>query len=323
MSHEHNIVFLDAGSISNDIVWPEFSALGPVTKYEFTHKADVAERIREATIVLTNKVVLDAELIVGAPKLRYIGVLATGFNIVDGAAAAARGIPLCNVPNYSSNSVVQQTFALMLALANDVCALSTTVRDGGWTRSTHFCFWHKPLHELHGKTFGVVGFGSIGSKVAALAHHMGMHVLAHAPRAKETPGYGPFAFVSLEDLFSRSDVISLHCPLTPENTGMVNSKLLSLVKPGTLLINTARGGLVVEQDLADALHTGRLAGAGLDVLVREPMAEDNPLRTAPNCIITPHVAWATVEARVRLMNIAYENIKAFISGAPVNVCNGV
>ena len=323
MSAKPHIVFLDAGSIGSDITWPDFSALGRVTMYESTKNEDVEERIRDAEIVLTNKVPLSAGKIGAAPKLRYIGVLATGFNIVDGAAAAVRGIPLCNVPDYSSNSVVQQTFALMLALANDVCALSTSVREGGWSKSTHFCFWHKPLHELYGKTFGVVGFGTIGARAAALAHHMGMNVLAHAPRPKAAPGYQSFEFVSLEDLFSRSDVISLHCPLTPENTGMVNAALLSVVKPGALLINTARGGLVAEQDLADALHSGRLGGAGLDVVSREPMTEDNPLRTAPNCIITPHVAWGTVEARIRLMNITYSNIQAFLNDSPVNVCNGV
>ena len=323
MSAKPHIVFLDAGSIGDDIPWPDFSALGTVTRHEYTKNEDVEERIREADIVLTNKVPLSAKKIAGAPRLRYIGVLATGFNIVDGGAAALRGIPLCNVPDYSSNSVVQQTFALMLALASDVCALSTTVREGGWIKSTHFCFWHKPLHELDGKTFGVVGFGSIGGKAAALAHHMGMNVLAHAPRPKEAPDYAPFAFVSLEELFSRSDVISLHCPLTQENTGMVNARLLSLVKPGAFLINTARGALVVEEDLAKALAEGRLAGAGLDVLGREPMVEDSPLRTAPNCIITPHVAWATVEARGRLMDIAHANIRAFLEGRPVNVCNGV
>lgn len=322
MAQEH-IVFLDADSIGDDIAWPDFSSLGKVTRHGFTANGDVEERLRDATMVLTNKVPLSAGKIQAAPVLRYIGVLATGFNIVNGEAAAERNIPLCNVPDYSSNSVVQQTFALLLALATDVCALSTSVREGAWAKSSQFCFWHKPMHELHGKTFGVVGFGSIGQKSAALAHCMGMKVIAHVPRPKPAPGYESFAFASLENLFRQADVISLHCPLTPENQGMVNSSLLSLVKPGALLINTARGGLVAEQDLADALRQGRLAGAGLDVVAREPMTEDNPLRTAPNCLITPHTAWATVEARTRLMDITFANIKSFLDGKPVNVCNGV
>ena len=322
MTQEH-IVFLDAATIGDDIAWPDFSSMGKVTRYDYSKNEEVDERLQDATIVLTNKIPLSAKKIQAAPRLRYIGVLATGFNIVDGKSAAERNIPLCNVPDYSSNSVVQQTFALLLALAADVCALSASVREGAWMKSSQFCFWHKPMHELYGKTFGVVGFGDIGKKSAALAHCMGMNVIAHAPRPKPAPGYEPFAFVSLEELFGQADVISLHCPLTPESQGMVNNGTLSLVKPNALLINTARGGLVVEQDLADALHQGRLAGAGLDVVAREPMAEDNPLRDAPNCLITPHTAWATVEARTRLMDITFANIRAFLDGKPVNVCNGV
>jgi glycerate dehydrogenase len=323
MTRRPNIVFLDAASIGGDILWPDFASLGEVTLHDFSSRADVIPRLREADIVLTNRVVLNAEAIASAPRLRYIGVLATGINIVDAGAAAARGIPLCNVPDYSGHSVAQHAFSLILALCSQVCDLSARVRQGEWGKAKNLSLWRKPLVELSGRIFGVVGFGSIGSKAAALAHHFGMEVLACAPRPRPAPDYAPFQFVSLEELFRRADVISLHCPLTPENTGMVNARLLSLMKPSAFLINTSRGGLVVEEDLAAALHAGRPAGAGLDVVSREPMPDDNPLREAPNCIITPHVAWATAEARARLMEAAFHNMKAFLAGNPVNVRNGI
>lgn len=317
------IVFLDAGSMGGDLQWPDFGSLGEVVLYDDTAADKLAGRLADAEIVMTNKVALSGEAIKAAPKLRFIGVLATGFNVVDGDAAKERGIPVCNIPAYASNSVVQHTFSLLLALTSDICALSASVREGAWGDSPYFSFWHKPIRELYGKTFGVVGFGEIGKKSAFLAHCMGMKVLAHTPGEKPLPGYEPFAFCSLEELFGQSDVISLHCPLTRENTGMVNKRLLASAKPGAVLINTARGGLVVDQDLADALEEGRLAGAALDVVGREPMPDDNPLRTAPNCIITPHVSWSTVEARTRLMQIAFDNVKAFLDDAPINICNGV
>ncbi|MDR2160813.1 MAG: D-2-hydroxyacid dehydrogenase [Desulfovibrio sp.] len=323
MNRRPRLVFLDAATIGGDIPWPDFSSLGEVTLHDFSRPEDIPPRLREADIVLTNKTPLSAGTIASAPALRCIGVLATGYNVVDVAAAAARGIPVCNVPEYSSASVAQHTFALILALCSQICDLSARVREGEWGRGARFSFWHTPLRELAGKVLGVVGFGAIGGRTASLAHQFGMEVLAYAPRPRPVPDYAPFAFVSLEDLFARADIVSLHCPLTPENTGMVDARLLSLMKPTAFLINTARGDLVVEADLAAALRAGRLAGAGLDVVSREPMPDANPLRAEPRCLLTPHVAWATVEARGRLMEIAFNNVKSFLEGRPVNICNGV
>ncbi len=318
-----HIVLLDAGSVGDDISWPDFASLGRVTVYEHTKPVEVADRVKTATAILTNKVYITAEHIAAAPGLRYIGTLATGYNQVDGDAAARRGIPLCNVPGYSTDAVVQHVFALVLNLASRVGQLAESVRRGEWSKSRHFCYWKEPLFELHGKTMGIVGFGDIGSGVARIAHHFGMSVLAYAPRPKPAPDYSPFAFTGLEDLFGRSDVVSLHCPLTPENTGMVNAALLGRMKRTALLINCARGPLVNEADLAAALENGLIGGAGLDVVSEEPMSDSNPLRLAPNCIITPHVAWSATEARTRLMQGVFDNLKNFLSGTPTNVKNGV
>lgn len=318
-----HLVFLDAGSIGGDIVWPDFSTFGTVILHEYTTPDQVAERVREAEFLFTNKVYISADHIAAAPHLRYIGVLATGYNQVDIAAAAARGIPVCNVPDYSTHSVMQHVFTLILTLTSHVCELAGSVRQGAWSRSRHFCYWEKPIMELHGKTLGIVGFGDIGSHVARLGHAFGMEVLAYAPRPKPAPDYAPFAFASLEELFSRSDVISLHCPLTPENTGMVNAALLGKMKKTALLVNTARGPLINEADLLEALENDRIGGTALDVVAREPMPDDNPLRNAPNCLITPHVAWCSVESRLRLMQGVHDNVAAFLSGHPRNVKNGV
>ena len=317
------LVFLDAGTIGEDIQWPDFDGFGEVVAHDQTKPEQVAERIRDADMVFTNKVGITAEHIAAASKLRYIGVLATGYNMVDIRAAAGRGVPVCNVPAYSTPSVVQHVFTLMFALCSRVCSLSESVRRGGWGSCAYFSFWDKPIVEVDGKTLGVVGFGDIGSHVARIAHAFGMRVLAYAPRPKAAPGYEPFAFASLEELFRESDVITLHCPLTPENTGMVNASLLRTMKKSAFLINTARGPLVNEQDLVQALRQGVIAGAGLDVVSQEPMPDDNPLRLEPNCLITPHVAWAGYESRVRLMRQAYDNVRAFVDGGPVNVVNGV
>lgn len=317
------IVFLDAETMGDDFPAPDFSGLGEYVSYGMTEPGQVAERIRDAAIVLTNKVYITAEHIAAAPGLRYIGTVATGYNQVDIAAAAARGIPVCNVPDYSTHSVVQHVFTLLFALSSQVCELGQAVRNGEWSKSKVFCFWHKPITELHGKTFGVVGFGDIGSHAAMAAHGFGMKVLAHTPRPKPAPGYTPFAFVDLPTLFAESDVVSLHCPLTPENTGMINFALLRAMKPGAYLINTARGPLVNEADLAAALNEGVIAGAGLDVVSVEPMPDNNPLRLAKNCLITPHVAWSSIEARNRLMEGVKENIRCFLNGTPVNVKNGL
>lgn len=320
--HKDNLVFLDAGSIGDDIVWPDFSVFGDVVLHEYTEKGDVLDRMKNADFVFTNKVVIRAEHIAAAPRLRYIGVLATGYNQVDLEACAHRGIPVCNVPGYSSPSVVQHVFTLLFALASGLCGLAASVRAGGWSKSRQFCYWDKPIIELRSKTMGVVGFGDIGSAVAWAAHSFGMKVLAYAPHPKAAPGYAPFAFVPLGDLFRQADVISLHCPLTPENKGMIDASRLGSMKKSAFLINTARGSLVNEPDLAAALRDGVIAGAGLDVVSREPMPDDNPLREAPNCIITPHVAWSSVESRARLMEGVYDNVRAFVCGEPKNVKNG-
>lgn len=321
--NEDTLVFLDAGSIGDDIAWPDFSEFGRVVTHEQTRGNEAVNRVGDATYILTNKVPVTAEVIAAAPRLRYIGALATGYNQIDIAAAAARGIPVCNVPAYSTPSVAQHVFTLILALASDICALSESVKRGDWSRSPQFCYWCKPIIELEGKTLGIVGFGDIGHRVARIANAIGMNVLAYNPRPKPAPDFSPFAFVSLEDLFREADVVTLHCPLTQENTGMINAGLLSGMKRSAFLINTARGPLINEKDLCEALHQGVIAGAGLDVVSREPMADDNPLRFAPHCIITPHVAWAGKESRIRLMQGVHENIKNFVNGTPSNVKNGV
>lgn len=317
----NSIVFLDAGSVGHDVPWPDFSRLGEVIEHAYTAPEEVMERVRDANIILTNKVYLTAEYIAAATDLRYIGVLATGYNQVDGEAARQRGIPLCNVPAYSTDAVVQHVFTMVLALTSDVCALAQSVREGGWEKSLHFSYWFRPIVELSGKTMGIVGFGDIGSHVGRLAHAFGMNVIAYAPHPKPAPEYEPFAFVGLDDLFSESDIVTLHCPLTPENTHMVNASLLRKMKRTSYLINTARGPLINESDLVAALEQGVIAGAGLDVVETEPMPNSNPLRSAPNCLITPHVAWSSVEARTRLMQEVYANIRNFLDGTPTNVRN--
>jgi glycerate dehydrogenase len=316
------VVFPDAGSIGDDFVWPDFSDFGDVVMYDQTRPEQTAERIKDAAFFLTNKVAVTAVHIAAAPSLRYIGLLATGFNQVDTAAAAARGIPVCNVPDYSTYSVVQHVFTLTLLLSSRACELAASVRCGDWSKSARFCYWAKPVFELHGKTMGIVGFGGIGSGVARTAHGFGMNVLAYAPRPKPAPDFQPFSFVGLEELFSRSDIISLHCPLNRESEGMVDARRLGLMKKHALLINTARGPLINERDLMRALTDESIGGAGLDVVAVEPMADDNPLRFAPNCVITPHMAWCSVESRIRLMEAVHGNIRAFLDGAPVNVVNG-
>ncbi len=323
MNTKSHVVFLDAGSVGTDIPWPDFASLCRVTLHAKTQPDEIIARIQDADLVITNKVYLKAEHIQAAPRLRYIGTAATGFNQVDIEAAAQRNIPVCNVPDYSSASVAQHVFALMLALAGEICLHAASVQEGEWSKSEHFCYWKKPTTELAGKTLGIVGFGNTGNAVGRMASAFGMSVLAHSPRPKAAPTYTPFAFASLEELFAKSDVVSLHCPLTKENTGMINASLLTSMKKSALLINCARGPLINEADLAAALQKGIIAGAGLDVVSHEPMPDANPLRLAPNCLITPHIAWASVEARTRLLQGVYENITNFLAGTPSNVKNGV
>lgn len=317
-----NIVVLDGHTLNpGDLSWAGLEALGECTVCDRTAPELTVERCRDAEAVLTNKVVLGRAELAQLPRLRYIGVLATGYNIVDVAAARERGIVVANIPAYGTRSVAQTTFAHLLELTQHVGHHAQTVRDGRWTQSKDFCYWDFPLVELEGLTLGLVGFGRIGRAVAEVALAFGMKVLAHT----RSGGPGEVAGVTMTDLetvFRKSDVVSLHCPLTTENKGLVNAARLSLMKPTAFLINTSRGPLVNEADLAAALNAGQIAGAGLDVLAIEPPRPDNPLLTAKNCLITPHIAWATAAARRRLMDIAINNLRAFIAGTPVNQVNG-
>jgi glycerate dehydrogenase len=316
------IVVLDAQTMGFDAdAWDGLRQLGDVEVFDQSSAEEVPERVRGAGVLLTNKAPIRAEVIAQTPELRFITMLATGFDPVDIVAARARGIPVSNVPEYGTDSVTQLTFALLLELCNQVARHVKAVRAGEWSRHPTFSFWKAPLIELAGQTMGVVGFGRIGRRVGEVASAFGMEVLAHDQFQVNPPAYQPFAWAELDDLFARADVISLHCPLTPENLGLVNRQRLRLAKPTAYLINTARGPLVVEEDLAEALNEGRLAGAGLDVVAREPITPDNPLLTARNCLLTPHIAWATVAARRRLLETAVANVANFLAGTPTNVVN--
>jgi len=316
------IVILDGYTINpGDNPWAPVAALGECTVHDRTPAELVVERARDAEIILTSKVKLTEAVMAQLPQLRYISLLATGYNNVDVAAASRRGIPVSNVPAYSTESVAQTAFALMLELTTRVGLHDAAVRAGEWVRCPDHSFWKSSIVELDGLTMGIVGYGTIGRAVARIASAFGMKVIAHAPRIPADPGPTPVRFVPLEELFATSDVVSLNCPQTPENAGFVNTRLLSAMKSTAFLINVARGGLVNEADLADALNRGVIAGAGLDVVAHEPMLADNPLLTAANCIFTPHIAWASLAARKRLMNIVAGNIAAFQAGVPVNVVN--
>ena len=323
MKSSTSIVILDGYTINpGDNPWSQIEELGDCTIYDRTPVEHKLERAGEAEILLLSKVKLDASALQALPKLKYISMLATGYNNVDVAAAGKLGIPVSNVPAYSTESVVQTTFALLLELAMHVGLHDTAVKSGEWVRCPDHAFWKTPLVELDGLTLGIVGFGTIGKAVARVASAFGMKVIAFAPRIPAETGSTPVRFVKIEELFASADVISLNCPQTSENTGFVNASLLGLMKPTAYLLNLARGGLVNESDLAYALHNGKIAGAGLDVVAYEPMLADNPLLTAPNCIITPHIAWASLAARRRLMDIVTANVAAFLAGSPINVVNG-
>lgn len=317
-----NITVLDGYTLNpGDLSWEGLEELGDCTVYDRTPPDQIIARAREAKIVLTNKTPLTADTLAALPRLKYIGVLATGYNVVDIDAARARGIPVTNVPDYSTPSVAQAVFAHLLNLTHQVAAHSRSVRDGEWVRSPDFCYWKFPLVELDDLTMGLVGYGRIGQAVGRIALAMGMRLLVHT----RTPGDLPdgAAHAELDDLFRQSDVISLHCPLTDDTFQLVDARRLALIKPGAYLINTGRGALIDESALAAALDEERIAGAGLDVLSSEPPTADNPLLTAKNCYITPHLAWATRAARERLMGIAVANVRAFLAGRPENVVNGV
>jgi len=302
-----------------DLTWDAMRRLGDLEVFDRTPADQVLERAAGATVILTNKTPLPAAVLKQLPDLRYIGVLATGYNVVDVAAAAGQGIVVSNIPTYGTASVAQFVFALLLELCHNVRLHADAVRAGEWTNNPDWSFWKSPLMELSGKTMGIVGFGRIGRQTGRIADAFGMQIIANDTYHGEAPDWPGFRWAEVEELLSESDVISLHSPLFPETKGMINSKSLALMKPTAFLINTSRGPLVVDQDLADALDTGRIAGAAVDVLSAEPPAATNPLLTARNCLVTPHIAWATQEARSRLMNLAVENVTAFLAGTPQNV----
>lgn len=312
------IVALDGYAANpGDLSWDELKNIGECTIYDRTSPEEVLERAAGAEIVLTNKVVLDADTIAALPELKYIGVLATGYNIVDVAAAKERGIVVANIPAYSTDSVAQMVFAHILNIAQRVQHYTDEVRAGGWTNSPDFCFWDTPLIELRGKKIGIVGLGNTGYNTARIAIGFGMEVYAYTSKS-------PFQLppeikkMNLDEIFSTCDIVSLHCPLTDATRELVNASRLKQMKPTAILINTGRGPLINEQDLADALNNGTIFAAGLDVLTQEPPRADNPLLSAKNCYITPHIAWASTAARERLMQIMLDNIKAYLDGKPVN-----
>lgn len=289
--------------------------------YESTPSSLVEERSKDADILVVNKVPVTKELMDKLPKLKYVAVLATGFNIIDCKAAREKGIAVSNIPAYSTDGVAQLVFALLMEMTNQVGLHNESVKKGDWCSSPHFCYWKTPLCELANKTFGIVGFGKIGSAVAQIANAMKMKVIAYSPNTRTYEGFGSVDFVSLDEVIKESDVISLHCPLTPETENLVNMDFLSKMKKTAYLINTSRGPVINENDLKEALDKGIIAGAGVDVLSAEPAKKDNPLLKSDKCFITPHIAWASLEARGRLMEIFKKNVEGFVKNEPVNVVN--
>lgn len=313
------IVVLDGYTLNpGDLSWEGFGKIGSLNVYDRTPADQTLARIGDAEIVYTNKTVLNAAVITAAPQLKFIGVLATGYNVVDVAAAKEKGIAVTNIPTYGTAAVSQYVFALLLEMCHHVGAHSEAVRKGDWGRCLDFCFWNYPLTELAGKTMGIIGAGRIGRETAKIAQAFGMKVLANDSHAQESLNTDTFRYVDLDTLLKNSDVVSLHCPLFDSTRGIINRSSIAKMKDGAMLVNTSRGPLVVEQDLADALNAGKLAGAAVDVVSTEPASNDNPLFSAKNCIVTPHIAWAPKESRQRLMNIAVNNLVQFLAGKPVN-----
>jgi len=314
------IVVLDGYTLNpGDLSWDALAELGALTVHERTPAHAIVERSQAATAILTNKTPLDSDTLRQLPELRYIGVLATGYNVVDVEAARAQSITVTNIPAYGTHSVAQMIIAQLLTFCHRVAHHSEAVQAGRWSSSPDWCFWDFPQIELAGKMLGIIGLGRIGHQVGRIADALGMHVQAHSLSKSSVPDIPDFRWVDQETLLRTSDVISLNCPLTPETAGLINRETLRLMKPTAILLNASRGGLVVDQDLADALNAGQIAGAGLDVLSTEPPPPDNPLLHAKNVIITPHIAWATREARQRLMTMAVDNVRAFLNGKPQNV----
>lgn len=313
------ITILDRNTVTNeDISFAEIEALGEVTYYDVLPPAELIGAIGDAEVVVCNKAYLDRGIIEACPKLRFIGLFATGYNNIDTAAAKERGIVVCNVPGYSTEAVAQLTFSMILALSGSFCDYTNSTKNGGWIKSETFSYFPFPLRELKGKTLGIFGYGSIGREVAKIGRAFNMEIIT----CTRTPEKVTDAeVVSREELFRRSDFLSLHAPLTAETTKMINAETLSMMKESAYIINTSRGGAIDEAALAEALNNGRIAGAGLDVLSVEPMLAENPLYGAKNCLITPHIAWAPVETRTRLITMVAENIRAFAEGNPINVVN--
>ena len=316
-----NIVILD-GYTENpgDLSWSGLENLGVLTVYDrASDEADVISKIGGAEIVYTNKTPVSRRVLDGCPNIRYIGVLATGYDIVDVAYAKERGITVTNVPAYGTNAVGQFAIALLLEICHHIGSHSEAVRSGAWEQSIDWCYWDYPLIELAGKTMGIIGFGRIGQMTGRVAAALGMDVIAYD--TYKDPSIDKSLYVSLDDLFARSDVITLHCPLFPETRGIICKDSIEKMKDGVIILNNSRGPLIAEQDLAEALNSGKVYAAGIDVVSKEPISGDNPLLKARNCIITPHISWATKESRKRLMDITVDNLKKYLSGAPINVVN--
>lgn len=315
------IVVTDALAVNpGDLSWDFLNQFGEVTAYENTPNEEAAARIADAQIVLINKTLITEQVLSQCPNLQLICVLATGYNVVDCEAARRRGIPVCNVPDYGTNAVAQFTFSLLLELCNRVGHHDQLVHEGVWTNCPSFCFWDTPQTELYGKTMGIIGFGRIGKAVGKLANAFGMQVLA-CNRSRSPEGEAIATYTDLDTLLKLSDIVSLHCPMTPETDKLINNDSLAKMKDGAILLNTARGQIVDEKALAAALVSGKLRGAAVDVVSREPVLADNPLLTAPNCIITPHMAWAPIESRQRILDCTRQNIEAFLSGNPIHTVN--
>lgn len=316
------IVVLDSFALNpGDLSWDWLKALGDCEIHHRTPQNKILERCKNADIVLTNKTPLTAETLSQLPTLKYIALLSTGYNIVDCDYAKSCGIPVSNIPAYSTNAVAQLTFSLILEITNAVGIHSESVKNGEWSSCPDFCYWKAPLTELCGKTLGIVGFGQIGQAVAHIAEAFNMKIVAVSGHETNQSHRKNFRWVDMDTLAKESDIISFHCPLTEKTTGLVNKEFIGKCKDGAVIINTSRGPVINDSDLADALNNGKLRGAGLDVLTVEPPKADNPLLKAKNCFITPHIAWAAFETRERLMNILKENITAYLSGKPQNVVN--
>lgn len=316
------IVVLDGYTLNpGDITWEGMEALGELTVYDRTKAEDVAARIDDADVVYTNKTPITKETLDACPHVKFIGVLATGYNIVDIAAAKEKGIPVSNIPTYGTAAVSQFAIGLLLELCHHIGEHSDAVKAGEWTSNPDWCFWKYPLVELDGKTMGIIGFGRIGQDTGKIAQALGMKVLAYDAFKRPELETETCHYVDLDILLAESDVIALHCPLFPDTEGIINKDTIAKMKDGVMIINNSRGPLVVEQDLRDALDSGKVAGAAVDVVSTEPIRMDNPLIGAKNVIITPHISWAPKESRQRLMNIAVDNLKCYVEGKPQNVVN--